>query len=141
MPLRADQRDYKNAFKKHFHAYSNWQATGSDLSKRLILVYCVECGLKYQIMKKERLNKTDDAQGDIRDELLHHDLRRLLKRLNIVGMYNFPPIETIYGSSVHPKEYHQICRYCIPPDKRYISAIQQFDNTLEEIAKWIKEGV
>ena len=25
MSLRADQRDYKNAFKKHYHAYSNWQ--------------------------------------------------------------------------------------------------------------------
>ena len=45
MRLQADQRYYKNAFKKHFHAYSNWQATGSDPSKRLILVYCVECGL------------------------------------------------------------------------------------------------
>lgn len=32
MSLRADQRDYKNAFKKHYHAYSNWQGTGSNLS-------------------------------------------------------------------------------------------------------------
>ena len=37
MSLRADQRDYKNAFKKHYHAYSNWQGTGSNLSRRLIL--------------------------------------------------------------------------------------------------------
>ena len=51
MRLQADQRDYKNAFKKHYHAFSNWQATGSNPSKRLILVYCVECGLKYEVMK------------------------------------------------------------------------------------------
>ena len=61
MRLQADQRYYKNAFKKHFHAYSNWQATGSDPSKRLILVYCVECGLKYEVMKKERLVKITDV--------------------------------------------------------------------------------
>ena len=52
MSLRADQRDYKNAFKKHYHAYSNWQGTGSNLSRRLILAYCVECGLKYEVMKQ-----------------------------------------------------------------------------------------
>lgn len=61
MRLQADQSYYKNAFKKHFHAYSNWQATGSDPSKRLILVYCVECGLKYEVMKKERLVKITDV--------------------------------------------------------------------------------
>lgn len=141
MRLQVDQRDYKNAFKKHYHAFSNWQATGSDPSKRLILVYCVECGLKYEVMKKERLNKTTDAQDDIQNDLRSHDLRRLLKRLNKAGVYTFPPIETKYGHPVHPEEYHQFCRYCIPSDERYISAVHQFDNTLEEIAKWIEEGV
>ena len=141
MRLQADQRDYKNAFKKHFHAYSNWQTTGSHPSKRLILVYCVECGLKYEVMKKERLIKITDAQDDIRDDLGSHDLRRLLKRLNKAGVYTFPPIETKYRYSVHPEEYHQFCRYCIPPDDRYITAVNQFDKTLEEIAKWIEEGV
>lgn len=58
MSLRADQRDYKNAFKKHYHAYSNWQGTGSNLSRRLILAYCVECGLKYEVMKQECLIQT-----------------------------------------------------------------------------------
>lgn len=141
MGLQANQGDYKSAFRKHFHAYSNWRATGSDLSKRLILVYCVECGLKYKVMKKERLIKIDDAQDDIRNELTSHDLRRLLKRLNKAGMYTFPSIETKYGYSVHPEEYHQFCRYGIPADNRYIGAVNQFDDTLEEIAKWIEEGV
>ena len=55
MSLRADQRDYKNAFKKHYHAYSNWQGTGSNLSRRLILAYCVECGLKYEVMGRVKI--------------------------------------------------------------------------------------
>lgn len=141
MSLRADQRDYKNAFKKHFHAYSNWQDTGSDLSRRLILVYCVECGLKYEIMKREHLIKTADAQPDIQDDLRSHDLRRLLKRLKKAGEYTFPPIKTEYGYLIHPEEYHQFCRYCIPPDKRYIVAVQHFNNTLEAIAQWIEGGI
>ena len=79
MSLRADQRDYKNAFKKHYHAYSNWQGTGSNLSRRLILAYCVECGLKYEVMKQECLIQTTDAQGEVKTALGQHDLRKLLK--------------------------------------------------------------
>lgn len=141
MSLRADQRDYKNAFKKHYHAYSNWQGTGSNLSRRLILAYCVECGLKYEGMKQECLIQTTDAQGEVKTALGQHDLRKLLKCLKKAGMYKFPAIKTRCGDSVHPEEYHQMCRYCIPPDEQYISAVSKFDHTLEEIAQWIGEGI
>lgn len=141
MALRADQRDYMNAFRKHFHAYSNWKDTGSDSSKRLVLTYCVECGLKYEIMKQEKLLQTSDAQDEIRGELASHDLRKLLKRLNKAGTYIFPLIKTNHDENVYPDTYHQFCRYCITPGSEYIGAIQQFDSTLVDIAKWIEECV
>lgn len=104
MSLRADQRDYKNAFKKHYHAYSNWQGTGSNLSRRLILAYCVECGLKYEVMKQECLIQTTDAQGEVKTALGQHDLRKLLKCLKKAGMYKFPgPIKTRCGDSSSPR--------------------------------------
>lgn len=141
MALQADQRDYKNAFTKHLHAYSHWQSTGSENSKRLVLSYCVECGLKFAIMKQEHLFQTDDAQEDIRKDLHSHDLRRLLKRLNQAGAFTFPTIKTNHGENVNSETYHQFCRYCIRPEDKYIVAVQQFDSTLEEIAKWIEERV
>lgn len=141
MALQADQRDYKNAFKKHRHAYINWQAAGSDFSKRLILTYCVECGLKYEIMKQENLFQTADAQDPIKSELRSHDLRKLLKRLNKAGMYAFPPIKTNRDETVSPETYHQLCRYCIRLGDNYITAIKQFDSTLENIVKWIEERI
>ena len=141
MALRADRRDYKNAFTKHLSAYSNWQATGSKNSKRLILAYCVECGLKCAVMKQEHLYQIDDAQDDVKAELGSHDLRKLLKRLKLAGEFSFPAIKTSHGESVDSGTYHQLCRYCIPTESKYIGAIQQFDSTLEEIAKWIEEHV
>lgn len=54
--LTADQRDYKEAFKKHYHAFINWGDTGSLISKNMILTYCVECGIKYLVMKKEGIS-------------------------------------------------------------------------------------
>ncbi len=76
MALRADQRDYKDAFQKHLHAYTNWEANGSSASKRLILAYCVECGLKYVIMKQEKIFRTSEAQKDVSEALKSHDYRK-----------------------------------------------------------------
>ena len=59
--IQAVQQDYKRAFQKHLHAYSNWDNKGSDISKRLVLVYCVECGLKYKLMESLKIHKYKDA--------------------------------------------------------------------------------
>ena len=47
--LRANRRNYRKAFTTHANAYDNWNV-GSDNSRRLLLCYCVECGLKCLIM-------------------------------------------------------------------------------------------
>lgn len=141
MPLRADQRDYKQAFTKHLHAYNNWGSTGSESSKRLILAYCVECGLKCAIMKQERLNMVSEAQKPISDALGSHDFRKMLKILNQIGSYSFPIIKTSHHENVEPKNYHEFCRYCIKPEDRSVSDIQRYDEILKEIAEWIKEHI
>lgn len=141
MPLRADQRDYKQAFTKHLHAYNNWGSTGSDSSKRLILAYCVECGLKCAIMKQEHLNTVSEAQKTTSDALGSHDFRKMLKILKQIGSYSFPAIKTSYNENVDPRNYHEFCRYCIKPEDTSMSAIRQYDEILEEIANWIKEHI
>ena len=141
MALRADQRDYKDAFQKHLRAYTNWEATGSSASKRLILAYCVECGLKYVIMKQEKIFRTSEAQKDVSEALKSHDYRKLLKRLKQAGTYVFPAIKTNHCEDVHPGTYHEFCRYCIKPGDKYVGAIKQYDKTFEEIVEWIEEQI
>lgn len=141
MAIRADRRDYKNAFIKHFHAYSNWQNVGSDISKRLILIYCVECGLKYLIMVNKRIFKVAEAQPDIKEELGSHDFRRLLRCLNQAGIYTFQTIETKHGDCIRPDTYHQLCRYSICPIEDHKVRILQNDAQLLKIVEWIREQV
>ena len=50
--LRADKRNYKKAFTVHANSYDNWNI-GSPYSRRLLLCYCVECGLKCLIMEND----------------------------------------------------------------------------------------
>jgi len=139
--IQAAQQDYKRAFQRHLHAYSNWDKTGSDISKRLILVYCVECGLKYAVMQKIHIQNMKDAQPDLEDELRSHDLQKLMKRLKIAGNYFFPQIRTVHGDTITVATYHQFCRYSIPPFKGEEIHIKTYDDQLENIANWLKERV
>ena len=140
MPICASLRDYHDAFIKHLHAYMNWGNTGS-ISKSLILVYCVECGLKYLIMYKEGIHRTDQAAEDVQGYLRSHDFQMLLGYLKQGGAYSFHPIRTIHGDTVRPSSYHQLCRYHIHPQKEDQKYVVEYNQQLGQIADWLKEQV
>ena len=55
--LIADKRDYRNGYKKHYESYKRMKNDNSNVnSRRLLLIYCVECGLKYMLLDKWREN-------------------------------------------------------------------------------------
>lgn len=140
MSLIADQRDYKNAFNKHYHAIKNWNGTGSDISRRLILVYAVECGLKYIVMNRGGWKCIEDiADEDMRKILRSHDFRELLKAIHWAGSYSFSCFKTKHKDTVEPKSFHQICRYSISPESH--SDIQNYENQLCCIAENLEEAV
>lgn len=139
MPICADQRDYRDAFRKHYSTYIRYKETGSHISCRLILVYSVECGLKYMLMRRERIFRVTDAQESIQKFLASHDFYRLLRALNQAGNYSFPPIKTVHNDIVRADTYHQLCRYAIRTDNQKL--IEQYDDQLQQIADWLGEHV
>lgn len=134
----ANRKNYKGAYKKHAYTYEKLR-DGSDITKRLILCYCVECGLKYLIMEDKKIMKTSQADKEIYNILGSHDFRALLKAVKGAGTYQFKNFQTEYGDIVNAENYHQLCRYCI--DAKDISNINEYDKTLNEIAEWLKEVI
>ena len=61
--LRADKRNYKKAFTVHANSYDNWNI-GSPYSRRLLLCYCVECGLKCLIMENDNIYTISQADDE-----------------------------------------------------------------------------
>ena len=128
MALQADRQDYRNAYNKHWNAYLNWNNTGSVNSRRLLLTYSVECGLKYALMKKEK---------EVQEVLGTHDFRKLLKELRIIGTFTFPTIQTNHNDVVQPGQYHELCRYSIQPKNNDDTNIKEFEETLKNIGEWL----
>lgn len=85
--LRADKKNYKKAFTIHANAYDNWNL-GSDNSRRLILCYCVECGLKCLIMDNDNICTISQANEKTEEVLCTHDFRKLLKEVGSQGNFN-----------------------------------------------------
>ena len=137
MTLRADKRDYKQGFKKHYHAYKYWGDAGSIISKQMILVYCVECGLKYLLMEQERISVVAEARQDIQKKLKCHDFQMLLKSIHRTE-YCFPTIRTKHDEPIQPDNYHQACRYAICQDDDNHA---KYCAVLQEVSEWINERV
>ena len=82
--LRADRKNYKKAFTTHADAYDKWNI-GSPYSQRLLLCYCVECGLKCLIMQDNNIHKISQADDETVKILGSHDFKVLLKKVNQAG--------------------------------------------------------
>lgn len=136
--VQANRKNYKGAYKKHAYTYEKLR-DGSDITKRLILCYCVECGLKYLIMEDRKIMKISQADEEIYNILGSHDFRILLKAVKKAGTYQFKNFQTEYGDIVNTENYHQLCRYCI--DAKDISNINEYEKTLNKIAEWLKEVI
>ena len=139
--LKAYAQDYKNAFYKHYHAYINWNNTGSIISKRIILSYCVECGLKYLLMKQERLFSIESARDDLKNVLTSHDIQSILTKHLRQPSFVFPVFNTIHGQPVNSSKYHQAYRYALCPlDSDEIKCVM-FYKELEKVSTWLNERV
>lgn len=139
MALSADQHDYSRAFDKHYKAYCEWKNDGHLDTQILILFYCVECGLKFLLMRKYKIYRVKDANDFIGKILTSHDLYIILKELRMM-QFNFPNIKTKHNDDVSLKEYHQMRRYCIEAKSNKENEIcKLYDENLRNIVQWVHE--
>ena len=139
--IRADQRDFQKSYRKHYHTFISCYDNSkfSEISRSLILVYCVESGLKYILMKENRISNTAKAGKDLYGLLKSHDFERLLTVIPRCpkSNYRFPPFKTKHGDEIRANNYHQMLRYAIQSENYEI--VQNYNGQLKEIADWLNE--
>ncbi|MCC8047279.1 MAG: hypothetical protein LIP12_17625 [Clostridiales bacterium] len=144
--LTADKRDYRRGYKKHYETYKRMRENNSDVnSRRLLLIYSVECGLKWMLLDKWREvdpRKILDGADEIRKDILtSHNLQKLIKELGQQGNFKLPQLITIHKEQVSAEMYHQLYRYCIPTQIKEDHKEDKIEETLESVAEWIEEGM
>lgn len=144
--LIADKKDYRRGYKKHYQLYKRLKSEQSDVnSRRLLLVYSVECGLKYMLLDKwnEENPQTIFSGNDERKKgiLTSHNLEKILKELGQQGNFKFPQLETVHKGIVVSETYHQLYRYCIRTQEKQQDKEKKLEESLNNVACWIEEGM
>ena len=144
--ILADKRDYRQGYKKHYSAYYKLMETNASInSNRLLLSYCVECGLKYLLLDKWHEENPEKIIGNEKDKrrdvLKSHNLEKILKELGQLGTFKFPQLITAHQDSITSENYHQLCRYCIRVKDKDRVKEDKYEIELKKIADWIEEGM
>lgn len=142
--ILADKRDYKCGYNKHYAAYKQLYIDNATIrSRRLLLIYSVECGLKYLLLDKWN---EDSPVSIIRDNndtrhyiIRTHNLEKILKELGQAGTFSFPQLKTNHGDTVVSDNFHELCRYGINIQEVDRSKEEKYEEELKKLAEWINE--
>lgn len=144
--LIADKRDYRKGYEKHYQSYKRLRDENADRnSRRLLLVYSVECGLKFKLLdqwNEKNPQKIFEGKDDRKKNILKsHNLEKILKELGQEGNFKFPRLTTVHKNIVDADTYHQLYRYCIKTREKQSDMEEKVEDSLNNIACWIKEGM
>ena len=96
--INITRREFQDSYRRHFKMYK--EASSNDRSRRLILFYSVECGLKSLLMKDLGNNTYEEfveCCGNEKKQLTGHNISAMLKNLNPQNNYSLRNIRLKRG--------------------------------------------
>lgn len=138
--LNVTRKEFQESYKRHFQLYKRTQ--GNDKTRRLILFYSVECGLKSLLMKNTGNNTYEELEEyckkSQKKELAGHNIKAMLKELNPNSEYTLKNIKLKRGDRiVRPEAFNQLWRYGVAVADEEDE--KRAEEILEKIAEWIHE--
>jgi hypothetical protein len=142
--IPASRRELKNAFSKHYHVYTTMDRSYHPMTRRLLLFYAVESGLKCYLLKTIHKNMTNELydHNQFNDLQKHgHDIKRMVKFAGLGGQkdYQLSNLSEKNGCPIPPEKFHQIWRYGIEP--KVPENEERIEAVLENIAVWLSNNI
>lgn len=134
--INITRREFQDSYRRHYKLYR--QTTGNEKTRRLILFYSVECGLKSLLMKdlgKDTYEEFAECCVGEKNELKGHNINAMMKELNPQSEYCLKSIALKRGGSVLPKQFNELWRYGAALADEVSE--EKAEKTLEKIAEWI----
>lgn len=134
--INVKRREFQDSYRRHFKMYK--ETTGNGKTRRLILFYSVECGLKSLLMKEtgnDTYEEFIEYCGNEKKELKGHNISAMLKELNPQNEYCLKNIKLKRGGSIPPKQFNELWRYGASVSEE--EEEKKAERTLNKIAEWI----
>lgn len=130
------RREFQDSYRRHYKMYK--ETSGNDKTRRLILFYSVECGLKSLLMKDSGNNTYEEFVqycGSEKRELAGHNISAMLKELNPRDDFHLKKVSLKRGGSVPSKQFNELWRYGAATMDN--NEEEKAEDTLIKIAEWI----
>ena len=111
--LPVSRHNLQKAFQKHKACYEALKDT-HNRSRRLILFYAVETGLKVYLLDKIQKHTSDDLFSHYDYKCLEkngHDINIMLELAMLSGQFVLKTLRCKTGIQIAPSQYHQLWRY------------------------------
>ncbi len=133
--INVKRREFQDSYRRHYKMYK--ETTGNSKSRRLLLFYSVECGLKSLLMKDLGNNTYEEfVQCCGREKnLTGHNISAMLKKLNPHSSYCLRNIHLKRGGCVPPEKFNELWRYGAETEDG--DEEEKVEKTLARIAEWI----
>lgn len=134
--INVKRREFQDSYRRHYKMYK--ETTGNSKSRRLLLFYSVECGLKSLLMKELGNNTYEEfvqCCGREKKDLTGHNISAMLKKLNPHSSYCLRNIHLKRGGCVPPEKFNELWRYGAETEDG--DEEEKVEKTLARIAEWI----
>ena len=138
--INITRSEFQLSWKNHYSLYKRTNSVVSPRTRRLLLFYSVECGLK-SLIKTEIGKNTDEElkkySEDNQKGVHGHDLKAMTKEVGIEHKYPLKGIHLKEGQVVTSERYNELWRYgaSVMDEKEEIKT----EKTLQGIAQWIEQ--
>jgi hypothetical protein len=103
------------------------------MTRRLILFYAVEAGLKYHLLGIIKRSNTDELQNQYGN--IGHNIKRMLQEAQCGGQFKLTEFQTAARQKVDTEQFHQVWRYGIKAKKT--DDENKAEGELKRIAEWL----
>lgn len=133
--LNVTRKEFQDSYRRHYKLYQSTHV--SDKTRRLVLFYSVECGLKSLLMKEKGKNTYEEFESCSDRSLIGHDIKAMLKEVNPRNEFVLKNISLDKGGgSVPPKKFNELWRYGATVAD--VEEEEKAEKILVKIAEWIQ---
>lgn len=136
--INVTRREFQVSYRNHYLLYKTVGPSVSPKSRRLLLFYSVECGLKSLIMKNIGKNTYEELRMYSEEQGKHihgHDLKTMMQEIGIEHKYPLKRICLAKEGQCAPERYNELWRYGagVEDAEEEVKA----EKILEKVAEWI----
>lgn len=140
--INITRSEFQRSFRNHYLLYNKTDAGFSPRTRRLILFYAVECGLKSLILKNIGKNTYEELSEYYQTNGKHkpgHNLKEMTKEVGIETTFPLKSITLKKGRLIRSEQYNELWRYGAAIESS--AEEEREEQTLIAIAEWLRQRI